>query len=328
MIPLTFQAANEEIIVKLRVGVVGTGHWATEVHVPGVLASSAAECVGVYGRATDKARDIATRYGIGHYPTLEALLDDCDAVTIAVPPATQPVLAMAAALAGKHLLLEKPVALREEAATGLARVVAAKGTACHVFFTRRYAEPIEAAIADLAGRRWTRARATVHSAAMSSDTPYRESRWRQAGGAALWDIGPHVLSIVLAAMGPATAVRCESDGDPPTVSLFVRHASGSVTEASLTLHADPRFAATEYRFESPDETFVLPLLNIPYPELFASAVDELASAAVSGAREHRCDLRLGVETVCILAAAERSAAAGCPIALDAASATQPWSSAA
>ena len=61
MIPLTLQAANLEVIVKLRVGVVGSGHWATEVHVPGVLASSAAECVGVYGRATDKARDIATR---------------------------------------------------------------------------------------------------------------------------------------------------------------------------------------------------------------------------------------------------------------------------
>jgi predicted dehydrogenase len=315
--------------LKLRVGVVGTGHWASEVHVPGVLASSAAECVGVYGRAADKAGNIATRYGIGQYPTFEALLDACEAITIAVPPETQPALAIAAAKAGRHLLLEKPVALREDVATGLSRIVADAGVACHVFFTRRYAEPIETAIADLAGRRWARARATVHSAAMSSDTPYRASRWRRAGGAALWDIGPHVLSIVLPAMGPAVTVRCESGGDPPTVALVVRHASGSVTEASLTLHADPRFAATEYRFESPEETFVLPLLDIPYPALFAKAVDDLVAAVHARSHAHRCDLRLGVETVRILAAAERSAAAGCPIALAAtSSAPQPWSSAA
>ena len=301
---------------KLRVGVVGTGHWAREVHVPGVLASTGADCAGVYGRSVDAARAIAARYGVAHYPTFEALLDDCDAVTVAVPPAAQPAFATAAAQAGKHLLLEKPVALHESDAASVARVVAANGVACHVFFTRRYAVAVEAAIRDIATRRWTRARATVHSAAMSSATPYRDSQWRQAYGAALWDIGPHVLSIVLATMGPVTAVRCECGGDPATVSLFLRHAPGSASEASLTLHADPRFAVTEYRFEAPDASAVLPQLDTTYPALFAAAVDELGAAVLSGRHDHRCDLRLGVETTRILAAAERSAASGGTIALD------------
>src|SRR5689334_21858415 len=98
---------------RMRVGIVGTGHWAREVHLPGVMASADAVCVGLYGRSADAASAIAARHGVAQYPTFEALLDASDAVTLAVPPAVQPALATAAALAGKHLLIEKPVALQD-----------------------------------------------------------------------------------------------------------------------------------------------------------------------------------------------------------------------
>ena len=61
-----------------------------------------------------------------------------DAVTIALPPDVQAPLAERAAAAGKHLLLEKPIALDVAGADRVVDAVRDAGVASVVFFTFRF----------------------------------------------------------------------------------------------------------------------------------------------------------------------------------------------
>jgi predicted dehydrogenase len=109
----------------LRVGVVGCGYWGSK-HVR-TLASleSVSEVVIIEpnaSRAVSLLRDFSGRVS---YPTLTSALDAVDAVVIATPPSTHMPLALEAIAAGKHVLVEKPLAA--SVADGRAIVDAAKG---------------------------------------------------------------------------------------------------------------------------------------------------------------------------------------------------------
>ena len=71
-----------------------------------------------------------------------------DAVAFAVPPHVQAPLAVRAAEAGKHLLLEKPVALSVADADAVVTAVEKAGVASVVFFTWRFNREIRAWLAD------------------------------------------------------------------------------------------------------------------------------------------------------------------------------------
>ncbi|HYD09206.1 MAG TPA: Gfo/Idh/MocA family oxidoreductase, partial [Acidimicrobiales bacterium] len=97
--------------MPVRVGVVGAGPWASMVHAPVLAHSPTTELVGVWARRPEAAAEVATRNGAVAYDDVDALIDACDAVAFAVPPDVQAAIAVRAARAGKHLLLEKPIAM-------------------------------------------------------------------------------------------------------------------------------------------------------------------------------------------------------------------------
>src|SRR4029450_14022349 len=82
---------------------------------------------GVWARRPEAARALAEAHGARAVGNLEELWDSCEAVAFAVPPDVQAELATVAAGMGKHLLLDKPVALTVGAAADLAAAVAAAG---------------------------------------------------------------------------------------------------------------------------------------------------------------------------------------------------------
>src|SRR5436190_21442874 len=103
----------------LRFGLLGTGYWATQTHAAGLHDHPDATFVGVWGRDAAKAQAVADRYGAVTYTDADALIKDVDAVAIALPPHVQAPLAVRAARAGRHLLLDKPVALGVAEADGV-----------------------------------------------------------------------------------------------------------------------------------------------------------------------------------------------------------------
>src|ERR671928_1217873 len=121
----------------MRFGLVGTGLWAAMAHGPGLVSVGEVEFVGVWGRHLDRAQSLAQQLGGRAYDDYAGLLRDVDAVAFTVPPDVQSVMATEAAKAGKHLLLEKPVATSVPAARALSD--AARDVASVVFFTDRFA---------------------------------------------------------------------------------------------------------------------------------------------------------------------------------------------
>jgi predicted dehydrogenase len=96
----------------LGLGVVGCGGAALDV-VGAAERTKAARIVAVHDRAADLAADLAARTGATPHPSLDALLADpsVEAVYVALPHDLLAPTAAAVLAAGRHALVEKPVAL-------------------------------------------------------------------------------------------------------------------------------------------------------------------------------------------------------------------------
>ena len=112
---------------SLRFGLVGTGYWARTAHAPALAAAEGIEFSAVWGRNQDAAASLAARYGATAHGDLDSLLTVVDAVALSVPPDVQAAIGARAARAGKHLLLEKPIAISAQAAADLAAAVRSRG---------------------------------------------------------------------------------------------------------------------------------------------------------------------------------------------------------
>src|SRR5690242_16287134 len=176
----------------MRFGVLGTGHWATVTQAAALSTHPSATLAGVWGRSPDKTADLASRYGVPGYDDVDALFADVDAVAIALPPDVQAPLAVRAAGAGRHLLLEKPIAFTVADADRVAAAVTAAGVASVVFFTWRF-QQTTATWLDQAARTTLAGGAGSWLSSLAG-SPFDDSPWRKRYGA-MWDIGPHLLSV-------------------------------------------------------------------------------------------------------------------------------------
>lgn len=86
-----------------------------------------------------RAGALAEEYGIALEPSLEALLarDDVDLVCIATPHGVHGEQALAAAEAGKHLLIDKPMACTAAACDAILTACAARNLRCDITYTQR-----------------------------------------------------------------------------------------------------------------------------------------------------------------------------------------------
>ena len=287
----------------------GTGHWAKTVHVAGLAAHPDVTLVGVWGRDLAKAEEVARARGIASFARFEEMLTQVDAVSIALPPQVQAPLALQAAEAGKHLLLEKPLAILPAQAQAIAAAARRRDVAALVFFMRRFIPEVERAITDARGTRWQEAHVRIHSGVLINDSPYAQSIWRQAYAGALWDIGPHVLSVLIPLLGDVARIdaRC---GDDRVVTLTTDHDTGARGRVSLSLHAQAHDVGHAYTFRSGNQEITLPEPSFNRPEMLSLAAGDLLAAIANGQHTHRCDLRLGVRVVEILDAAARSIETG------------------
>jgi predicted dehydrogenase len=289
--------------MTLRFGLVGTGYWAEETHAAGLAGHPDAEFVGVWGRDPAKARALAERYQIRPYDDPDQLFADVDAVAFAVPPDIQATLATRAAEAGKHLLLDKPIALTAEAANLLVGAVEKSGVASVVFFTNRFRPAVEEFLRGLVETGpWDGARITMFGSIFQPGNPYGASAWRKEKGG-LWDVGPHALALAMPVLGPIEQVAAVA-GPHQAAHLLLRHTGGAVSALALTLDAPPAAVAFEYVFHGPSGITELPEADGSAVDALRVAVTQLAAAAREDRPEHPCDVRFGRDVVNVLAAAE------------------------
>jgi predicted dehydrogenase len=112
----------------IRVGVVGVGYWGSR-HVRVLRSTTGVAAVVAidqrFGRVGDGNRE--SEHGVTAYAGIEDALPHIDALVIATPPASHAPLALRAIAAGKHVLVEKPMATTTDAARMIIDAAAAAG---------------------------------------------------------------------------------------------------------------------------------------------------------------------------------------------------------
>jgi predicted dehydrogenase len=220
----------------LAVGVIGAGPWARMVTGPLLAAGPQTRVTGVWSRTHEHAQSLAASLEVPSFADLDALFDACDAVAIAVAPAAQPALALAAAARGKAMLLEKPLAAD---VAGAEAIVAAAPRAV-VMLSNRFNPALDKFLDEARSIDALGGRGCFVSGAFLGG-PFAQG-WRMERGAVL-DVGPHLLDLLDASLGDIVDV--DAQGDPlGWVSLVCLHASGVTSSASLCCSA-----ASEGRIE-------------------------------------------------------------------------------
>ena len=291
----------------MRLGLVGTGYWASFTHAPALATTPGATLTAVWGRNPDATSALAARHGAIPCHDFDQFLSRVDAVAFSVPPHVQAPLAVRAAEAGKHLLLEKPVALSVEDADAVVTAVEKNGVASVVFFTWRFNREIRAWLADeqarggWSGEGWSGGTAIWLGNSLQPDSPFN-TPWRQQKGA-LWDLGPHLLGMLWACLGPVTSVTAVA-GQGDVTHLVLGHQGGS--SATMTMALDAPEAASGFNLFvwGAAGRSVMPATPPDPEEALRVAAAELIATANSGRADHPCDVRFGRDIVRVLAAAE------------------------
>ena len=134
--------------VPVRVCLVGGGR-AGKVHANSLVAHiPGGELVGIVDSVVETLEETGDQFGVdARYEPLEAALDglEFDAVAITTPTFTHNPLAVAAAEAGKHVFLEKPMALSIAECDEIIEAAERNGVLVQIGFMRRFAPEFEAA---------------------------------------------------------------------------------------------------------------------------------------------------------------------------------------
>ena len=128
--------------MTVRVGVVGVGalgqhHARVYAELPG------ARLAGIYDVDGNRAAEVAARHGVRAFPRLRELIDEADAISIAVPTVDHHQVARALLEAGRDVLVEKPMTARLEEAEDLIRLAGEKGAILQVGHIERFNPAVE-----------------------------------------------------------------------------------------------------------------------------------------------------------------------------------------
>ncbi len=184
----------------LRLGIVGCGWVALDRHLPALAHVPEVDVVALADldpAALSRAGSLAPR--ARRFPSAEALAadPDVDAVAVTVPPAAHLDVALAALAAGKHVLVEKPLAASLEDADTL--VTASETSPCKVvvgfnFRRHRFVQRAKAMIA--AGELGD---VTCIRSAFTNDVPLDDAAgWRGSralGGGGILDRAVHEIDL-------------------------------------------------------------------------------------------------------------------------------------
>ncbi len=230
----------------MRWGLIGTGAHASQVIAPALKATRDQTLAGAVGSAPAKSAAFAGSFGGRAYASLNEMLADpaCDAVFISTPNDQHRAQTEAAAAAGKHVLVEKPMALSEADCQAMIAACEAAGVTLGLGFQRRL-HPVAREVKRLieAGDlgEIVMMQATFHTAY----APW--TNWRadpaQAGADILAAVGVHLYDLLCwFDPSPVADVAAIVDRDPgngldQTISASLRFESGAMAATSITRRA-------------------------------------------------------------------------------------------
>lgn len=288
----------------VKVGLVGAGPWAHSFHAPMIAAGPETELVGIWARRGDAAENLAASQGGRAVASFDELLEISDAIVFAVPPNIQAELAPKAARAGKALLLEKPLGLSLGEAEALTEALDDACAVTQVMFTNRYSRRVQEFIAE-AQRRTPIGAIGKYINGACLPGGYFATPWRVAKGALL-DLGPHMLDLLDASLGPIVDIR--GKGDPTKwFVITAEHESGALSTASLSLTVPTEGEVTGINlFTTEGELFVDFVGKDGDPQAAHNIRAEFAKTATTGV-SHEMDIHRALHIQRLLERAAQSA---------------------
>ncbi len=197
---------------KTNIVIVGTGMIAP-AHADAINSIERACLYGVCGRNAEKTAEFAQKYGVKCYDSYEAVLADSevDAVSICTPSGYHAKQAIKALYHGKHVVIEKPMALNSADCDRIIDAVKETGKTLAVICQLRFSDDVQrvkklyeegafgtVSLCDLYMKYWR------------EPSYYAENTWRGTkaldGGGALMNQGIHAIDLLLYITGGAKLI--------------------------------------------------------------------------------------------------------------------------
>jgi predicted dehydrogenase len=192
---------------KYNVGIIGYG-WVSTAHIQAINATSLAQVTAVCSSRPLSPAELSARHGcaIETFTDLAAMLqrEDIHAVSVCSYPQQHAAHAIAAARAGKHIILEKPISLTLADANAVAAAVQAAGVQVCVCFECRFSSQFTATLAVIEAGLL----GSIHYGEVDYyhgiGPWYGQFRWnttKEQGGSSLLSAGCHAMDALLLCMG-------------------------------------------------------------------------------------------------------------------------------
>ncbi len=186
---------------KVQWGIIGCGGIARRRTIPGLLLADNAQCCAIMSARTETVDAVGDEFNISNrYTDLDEFLarPDIDAVYIASPLYCHKEHVFAAAKAGKHILLEKPMGLTASEAEEMVQFCQSQNVKLGVGFMMRYHgghEKIRSIISEGGIGEVVYAHGIFHCDAPAQNLGWRQTK-AQGGGGAMMDLGVHCIDLL------------------------------------------------------------------------------------------------------------------------------------
>jgi predicted dehydrogenase len=235
----------------MKVACIGMGWW-SDVLADAIRRSGKLAIAGCYSRSADKRDKFAAKYGCRAFPSYEALLADrgIEAIINTTPNGAHLETTRAAAAAGKHVFLDKPIANTIADARAITEACRKAKVVLALGYQRRRESHF----------RWIKQRIEEFGKLVNAEANISRDRlgqidlssWRYTAegmpGGVMLQIGIHYTDVLEYLLGPVKAVsghfvRLVLPGDNPDVaSLILEHENGALS----TLNASYASASEYY----------------------------------------------------------------------------------
>ena len=314
----------------LRWGIIGCGDVVERKSGPSIRQTGGSSIVAVMRRDGEKARQYAENHGIPLWTNRASEVienPDVDIVYVATPPSSHLEYVLAASAAGKHVLVEKPMAMSADQARKM--IAACDSSKVHLFvaYYRRFYPHVQEMKRLIEG---SVIGVPVQSFIdIAADTSGELFSWRDdpaiSGGGRFVDTGSHRLDAMLYLLGEIGEIHGlattfdETSRVEQTVSLCVKFESGaqcSVTGDFFSGRTADRFVIVgtrgtitsdpldghAFRLDSGDGTKDFAYESFAAPHL---GLIRHIERVVAGEAENECSGRDGMQTEIILDKAVR-----------------------
>src|SRR5262247_1542853 len=237
----------------MKVACIGMGWW-SDVLADAIKRSGKLSIAGCYSRSADKRDKFAAKYGCRAYPSYEAVLADrtIEAIVNTTPNAVHLETTRAAAEAGKHVFLDKPIANTVADARAITQACRKAKVVLALGYQRRresHFRWVKRQIAEGSFGKLVNAEANISRDRLGQIdlTSWRYTAEGMPGGVML-QIGIHYTDVLEYLLGPVKAAsgqfaRLVLPGDNPDVaSLVLEHENGALS----TLNASYASASEYY----------------------------------------------------------------------------------